>query len=171
MKTKTIIMNSRGYLCKMLWQSFAVLFLSFLLPSVAKADDMVLQVWQADGKVMSINLNEQPVTTYSDGQLIIKTTKTTFTFPLEQVVKYTYTDATGISTPSAMGSQFSADGESITFTGLKPNTPVYLYTVAGQLLKTVTATGQSKTVVSVSRFPVGVYVVKANGVTFKITKQ
>lgn len=139
--------------------------------SVAKADDMVLQVWQADGKVMSINLNEQPVTTYSDGQLIIKTTKTTVTFPLEQVVKYTYTDATGISTPSPMGSQFSADGESITFTGLKPNTPVYLYTVAGQLLKTVTATGQSKTVVSVSRFPVGVYVVKANGVTFKITKQ
>ena len=162
MKTKTIIMNSRGNLCKMLWQSFAVLLLSFLLPSVAKADDMVLQVWQADGKVMS---------TYSDGQLIIKTTKTTVTFPLEQVVKYTYTDATGISTPSAMGSQFSADGESITFTGLKPNTPVYLYTVAGQLLKTVTATGQSKTVVSVSRFPVGVYVVKANGVTFKITKQ
>ena len=106
-----------------------------------------------------------------DEQLIIKTTKTTVTFPLEQVVKYTYTDATGISTPSAMGSQFSADGESITFTGLKPNTPVYLYTVAGQLLKTVTATGQSKTVVSVSRFPVGVYVVKANGVTFKITKR
>ena len=171
MKTKTIIMNSRGNLCKMLWQSFAVLLLSFLLPTVAKADDMVLQVWQADGKVMSINLNEQPVTTYSDGQLIIKTTKTTVTFPLEQVVKYTYTDATGISTPSAMGSQFSADGESITFTGLKPNTPVYLYTVAGQLLKTVTATGQSKTVVSVSRFPVGVYVVKANGVTFKITKR
>ena len=171
MKTKTIIMNSRGNLCKMLWQSFAVLLLSFLLPSVAKADDMVLQVWQADGKVMSINLNEQPVTTYSDGQLIIKTTKTTVTFPLEQVVKYTYTDATGISTPSAMGSQFSADGESITFTGLKPNTPVYLYTVAGQLVKTVTATGQSKTVVSVSSFPVGVYVVIANGVTFKITKR
>ena len=171
MKTKTIIMNSRGNLCKMLWLPFSVLLLSFLLPSVAKADDMVLQVWQADGKVMSINLNEQPVTTYSDGQLIIKTTKTTVTFPLEQVVKYTYTDATGISTPSAMGSQFSADGESITFTGLKPNTPVYLYTVAGQLLKTVTSTGQSKTVVSVSRFPVGVYVVKANGVTFKITKQ
>ena len=148
-----------------------LLLLTIFVSQAAMADDLVLQVWQADGKVMSITLTEQPVTTYSDGQLIIKTTKTTVTFPLEQVVKYTYTDATGISTPSAMGSQFSADGESITFTGLKPNTPVYLYTVAGQLLKTVTATGQSKTVVSVSRFPVGVYVVKANGVTFKITKQ
>ena len=148
-----------------------LLLLTFFVSQAAMADDLVLQVWQADGKVMNINLNEQPVTTYSDGLLIITTTKTTVTFPLEQVVKYTYTDATGISSPEAVGSKVSADGESITFTGLKANTPVYLYTVAGQLVKTVTATGQSKTVVSVSGFPVGVYVVKANGVTFKITKR
>lgn len=148
-----------------------LLLLTFFVSQAAMADDLVLQVWQADGKVMNINLNEQPVTTYSDGQLIITTTKTTVTFPLEQVVKYTYTDATGISSPEAVGSKMSADGESITFTGLKANTPVYLYTVAGQLVSTVTATGQSKTTVSVSGFPVGVYVVKANGVTFKITKR
>jgi hypothetical protein len=147
------------------------MLLTFFVSQAAMADDLVLQVWQANGKVLNISLNEEPRTTYSDGQLIITTTKTTVTFPLEEVVKYTYTDATGISSPSAMGSEFSADGESITFTGLKPNTPVYLYTVAGQLVKTVTATGQSKTVVSVSKFPVGVYVVKANGVTFKITKR
>lgn len=148
-----------------------LLLLTFFVSQAAMADDLVLQVWQADGKVMNINLNEQPVTTYSDGQLIITTTKTTVTFPLEQVVKYTYTDATGISSPEAVGSKVSADGESITFTGLKANTPVYLYTVAGQLVNTVTATGQSKTTVSASGFPVGVYVVKANGVTFKITKR
>ena len=87
-----------------------LLLLTFFVSQAAMADDLVLQVWQADGKVMNINLNEQPVTTYSDGQLIITTTKTTVTFPLEQVVKYTYTDATGISSPSAMGSEFSADG-------------------------------------------------------------
>lgn len=172
MKTiKVLSMKSQCYLGKMLRLPLMALLFSVLLPTVAKADDLVLQVWQADGKVMNINLNEQPVTTYSDGQLIITTTKTTVTFPLEQVVKYTYADASGISSPSAMGSEFSADGESITFTGLKPNTLVYLYTVAGQLVSTVTATGQSKTTVSVSRFPVGVYVVKANGVTFKITKR
>lgn len=168
---KTKLVKSQGNLGKMLRLPLIALLLSVLLPNVAMADNLVLQVWQADGKVMNINLNEQPVTTYSDGQLIITTTKTTVTFPLEQVVKYTYTDATGISSPEAVGSKMSADGESIIFTGLKPNTPVYLYTVAGQLVNTVTATGQSKTTVSVSGFPVGVYVVKANGVTFKITKR
>lgn len=164
-------MKSRSNLGKSLRLPLLALLLSFLLPSISKADDMVLQVWQSDGKVLNINLNEEPVTTYADGKLIITTTKTTVTFPLEQVVKYTYTSATGISSPAAMSSVVSADGETVTFTGLKPGTVVSLYSVAGQLLTTVTATGQSKTTVSVSRFPVGVYVVKANGVTYKITKR
>ena len=170
-KIKTLQLNSQGLLGGKLRLTLFALLLSILFPTVAKADDLVLQVWQADGKVMNISLNEQPVTTYSDGQLIIRTTKTTVTFPLEQVVKYTYADASGISSPESVGSKMSADGETITFTGLKANTPVYLYTVAGQLVNTVIATGQSKTVVSVSKFPVGVYVVKANDMTFKITKR
>ena len=140
-KIMTLQSKSQGLLGGKLWQSLFALLLSILLPTVAKADDLVLQVWQADGKVMNISLNEEPVTTYSDGQLIIRTTKTTVTFPLEQVVKYTYADASGISSPEAVGSKMSADGESITFTGLKANTPVYLYTVAGQLVNTVVATG------------------------------
>ena len=67
--------------------------------------------------------------------------------------------------------QVSADGETITFTGLKPGTVVSLYTVAGQLVSTLTASCPTKTAVSVSQIPVGVYVVKANGVTYKITKR
>lgn len=168
---KTLLMKTQCNLDKMFRLPLFALLLSFVLPTVAQADNMVLQVWQSDGKVMNISLDEQPVTTYSDGQLIITTTKTTVTFPLEQVVKYIYADASGISSPNAVGSKMSADGETITFTGLKANTPVSLYTVAGQLVNTVTATGQSKTVVSVSKFPVGVYVVKANDMTFKITKR
>ena len=148
------------------------LLLTFLLPSAVKADDMVLRVWQADGKVMNIKLSEEPVTTYADGQLIITTTKTTVTFPLEQVVKYTYSDGTdGISSPATMSSEVSGDGETIVFKGLKPGTPVSLYTVAGQLVSTVTSAGPSKTSVSVSQLPVGVYVVKTNGITYKITKR
>ena len=57
----------------------------------------------------------------------------------------------------------------ILITGLKPGTAVSLYTVAGQLVSTVTASGPTKTAVSVSQLPVGMYVVKANGVTYKIT--
>ena len=56
----------------------------------AHADEAELQVWKSDGQVVSISLDEQPVTTYADGNLVIKTSKTTITYPLEEVKKYTY---------------------------------------------------------------------------------
>ena len=62
--------------------------LTFVLPCImAKADDQVLQIWQSDGNVMTIKLSEEPKTSYADGNLVIKTTKTSITFPLEKVVK------------------------------------------------------------------------------------
>lgn len=139
--------------------------------TMAKADDMVLQIWQSDGQVVSINLNEEPKTTYVDGKLVITTTKTTITYPLEKVKRYTYVSAEGISTPKTMKAVFSDDGETLTFTGLKPNTTLYLYNVAGQLLRKIDSAQRTKATVSVSGLPVGVYVVKANDVTYKITKR
>ena len=66
----------------------------FLIISVfsltAQADDSKLLVWQADGKVVTFSLDEEPVTTFSDGNLVITTTSKTVTYPLEQVRKYTY---------------------------------------------------------------------------------
>jgi type II secretory pathway pseudopilin PulG len=55
-----------------------------------KVIEAKLQVWQADGKVVTYALDEEPVTTYVDGNLVIKTSKTTITYPLEDVRKFTY---------------------------------------------------------------------------------
>lgn len=56
----------------------------------AHAEEAKLLVWQADGQVVTFDLDEEPVTTYSDGNLVITTTSKTVTYPLEQVRKYTY---------------------------------------------------------------------------------
>jgi len=133
---------------------------------------MALKIWQSDGQVMTISLDDEPKTSYSDGNLIIKTNKTTVTFPLEKVLKYTYvTDPTGISSPQTVSSKLSSDGQTLTFTGLRANTQIALFNMAGQLLRTINSGDQSKTVVSLSNLPVGVYVVKVNGVTFKMMKR
>ena len=143
-----------------------------LCSSAIKADDMVLQVWLADGQTMSINLSEEPRTTYSDGNLVIMTTKTTVTFPLEKVKKFTYRDASnGINQPNVVKAAFSADGETLSFSDLKSGTTILLYNVAGQLLRSVTPDSGNRAVVSVSQLPTGVYVVKMNDATYKITKR
>ena len=68
-----------------------VLFLIIAVFSLTtQADDSKLLVWQADGKVVAFSLDEEPVTTYSNGNLVITTTSKTVTYPLEQVRKYTY---------------------------------------------------------------------------------
>lgn len=149
-----------------------LLLLTVLLAAtVAKADDMVLQVLLSDGQVVSINLNEEPRTTYQDGNLVITSTKNTVTYPLERVRRFTYVTATGIESPKIVGASFSSDGETLTFNGLNPNTKIYLYNVAGQLLKTIDSGDQEQVVITASHMPFGVYVVKVNGGTFKITKR
>jgi hypothetical protein len=68
-----------------------VLFLIIAVFSLTtQADDSKLLVWQADGKIVAFSLDEEPVTTYSEGNLVITTTSKTITYPLEQVRKYTY---------------------------------------------------------------------------------
>ena len=93
-------------------------------------------------------------------------------FPLESVRRYTYSNGlTGLDTPNAAKATFSNNGETLTFTGLRPNTEVTLYNVAGQLLRRVVADGSSHLTISVSDLAMGVYVVKADHVTYKITKR
>lgn len=139
--------------------------------TMALADDIVLQIWQTDGQVMSINLADEPKTTYTDGNLVITTTKTTITYPLEEVKKYTYMSTNGITQPEGLTARFSQDGESITFSGLERDTEISVYSTAGQIVQKVKANGKDKTTVSVSDLPTGVYVVKVNAITYKITKQ
>ena len=140
--------------------------------SSAKADDKILQVLLSDGQVVSINLNEEPRTTYQDGNLVITTTNNSVTYPLERVRRFTYlSNNTGIDAPNTLGATFSNDGETLTFTGLKPHSKITLYNVAGQLLKTLDNGDSNKIVISASQLPFGVYVVKVNGGTYKIMKR
>ncbi len=57
---------------------------------VTVPDVDVLKIWMADGEVVSLALDEEPKTSYADGKLVIKTTAKTFTYPLENVRKFTY---------------------------------------------------------------------------------
>lgn len=153
---------------KQLLLLLAVLFAA----SSAKADDWVLQVLLSDGQVVFINLNEEPRTTYQNGNLVITTKNNSITYPLEKVKRFTYVTSNDvIDAIKAVDATFSNDGETITFTSLKPHTKIYLYNVAGQLLKTLDSGDSNKIVISASQYPSGVYVVKVNGGTYKISKR
>lgn len=138
----------------------------------AHAANRALKVWQADGQVLVINLSDEPRTTYSNGNLMITSKQSSVTLPLERVRRYTYVDvANGIDELKDVRAAISKNGETLTLTGLKSGTEVMLYNTAGQLLRHLTADGQSSLIVSVATLPTGVYVVKVKDVTYKITKR
>ena len=147
------------------------LIILFVFAHSVMADDMLLQIWQSDGNVVNIDLSEEPVTRYADGNLIITTTKTTISYPLEKVAKYTYISADGIESVNGMRSKFSQDGETLIFSGLAQGTEISVYASSGQMIRKTKAGHQAKTTVSVSSLPPGVYMVKVNSITYKITKR
>ena len=148
-----------------------LLLLVFSTVSVTYADDWILQIWQNDGNVMNINLNDEPVTTYSEGNLLIRTKNSSITYPLEKVKKYTFVSSSDIQEINGMDASFSQDGETLIFRNLKENTNIEIFTVSGQVVKKINNGKHSKATVSVSNLPIGVYVIKANDLTFKITKR
>lgn len=166
-------MKQYSHLCNRRLVSSLLFVYAMLCPAVLMAEDgnQVLQIWQTDGQVVTLDLKDEPRTTYNNGSLVITTKKSTVTYPLEKVRKYTYASvADGITSPT-MKASFSKDGETLTFTGLKPQASVVLYTASGQQLRKKVAAQNGRAVISVSGLPVGVYVVKANDVTYKMTKR
>ena len=96
----------------------------------------VLKVWQADDQVTTISLDDEPCTTYSDGNLIITSSKETLTFPLEMVRRYTYeTVANGTRDANPTRAIISKGVEKLTQIGLKPQA-VNPYNVASRQQRT-----------------------------------
>ena len=150
-----------------------LLFLTLLVvANIVKADDKLLRVLFSDGRVYSISLKHNPRTFYKDGNLVIQTDKDAVSYPLENIKRFTYDSVfTGIDSPEEIGVTFSSDGETLTFTGLRPNTPIPLYNVAGMLLHIFYSGSGNESVISTSKLPVGVYVVKVYGGTYKLMKR
>ena len=134
--------------------------------------EKALKISLSDGQVVAIRLDEEPRTTYQDGNLVITTDNYSISYPLERVKRFTYVNINDvIDGLKTMKAAFSNDGETLTFSRLKPHTKIALYNIAGQLLKTFDNTESNEIVVSVSHFPTGVYIVKVNGGTYKIMKR
>lgn len=148
------------------------ILLTFILPLKGGASEAwSLQIWQKDGNVQSISFTDEPVTTFSDGNLVVTTITTTITMPLEQVSKYTFiTDTDGIADIKTENVTISQDGESITFDNLKPGTEITIHNASGMLIQQQKVE-QGTTTVSVAHLQTGVYIVKANGITYKIMKR
>lgn len=131
-------------------------------------------VWQRSGEKVYFDLTEEPETTFENGKLVIKTTKATVYYLLENVLRYTFE---GVSTaidelklkPGEV--RFLQGKDYMSFEGLGEGTPLELYSIDGKKLSTMHASGGQRTILSLASQPVGTYIVKVGDATFKFLKR
>ena len=152
-----------------------LLLMALVLPMVASADDETqrLVVWHKNGEKTYFELNEMPETTFEGGLLVIRSSKTTVSYQMENILRYTYE---GVSTsitdlqPSERAVIIAKDGDGVTFRNLPGSSAVSVYSTNGVLLEQRTAIEGQPLTVSVAQRPAGVYVVKAGKETIKLMK-
>ena len=150
-----------------------LLFIGSMM-AFAQADSQRLVVWQKSGEKVYFDLAEEPETTFENGQLVIKTSKTTAYYLLENVLRYTYEGAmTAIEGPKLRPGEvrFQQGSDQMVFDGLPDGTTLEVYSLDGKKLFTKQALGGQRTVLSLASHPAGTYVVKVGDATYKFLKR
>ena len=131
------------------------------------ADSQRLVVWQKSGQKVYFDLTEEPETTFEDGNLVIRTSRTTVSYTYEGG---TITDVGDVKMlPGEV--RFLQNAEQMAFDGLQDGTILEVYTLDGVKIKTVKAQGGQRTVVSLADQAAGTYIVKAGEATYKFMKR
>ena len=134
-----------------------------------------LNVHMMNGQVVAFLLDDEPVTKFEPGKLIIQTSgDAPIMYLIENVRKYTYEGIpTGIDVPVvAPGTiQVRQNNEMMVIDGLPDKANVAVYNVDGKLLFTQQATGGQSTSIVMSAYPAGNYIINAGGASFKFVKQ
>ena len=134
-----------------------------------------LNVHMMDGQVVTFLLDQEPVTTFEPGKLIIQTSgDAPIMYLLENVRKYTYEGLPeGIDAPVvAPGTIMVRQGKDmVAIDGLPDKANVAIYAADGKLLVSRQAVGGQTTVLPMTAFPAGNYIINAGGASFKFVKQ
>jgi len=157
---------------KSLFRNVFCLLLLFLGSDALCAQSQQLVVWLKNGEKIHYDLEERPKTTFSDANIVITTNTLETNYPLEQVLRYTYENvSTDIRILPDNQIRISQNNNVLTLENLKSNTSVQLFSIDGKLLETHKASSDAPISISLKAYPLGVYIIKANGVTYKMMKK
>ena len=134
-----------------------------------------LNVHMMDGQVVTFLLDDEPVTKFEPGKLILQTSgDAPVMYLIENVRKYTYEGLPeGINAPVVAPGTIliRQNNEMMLIDGLPDKANVAVYNVDGKLLFTQQATGGQSTSIVMSAYPAGNYIINAGGASFKFVKQ
>ena len=152
------------------------LLLTFAVSAMWAQSDATqrLVVWLKGDKKVYHDLSDEPETTFSEGMLWLKTDKVSVSYPLTDVLRYTFEGVmTAIESPTIRPGEmrFRQSKDAMAFEGLPNGTLLEVYSLDGKKLSTVKAQDGQQTIISLANHPSGIYIVKMGDASFKFVKQ
>jgi len=148
-----------------------------LLAAVAAAplfSQNTLTIHQKDGQQFSFGFEDKPVVSFTDTDLIVKTTKTELTYALSSVSKFTFDDiedAVISIKGDAAKAVITLDSYTVSITGAKADITVRLTSSDGKLLQSYKTTQDGSLTFSIAELPQGTYIISSESLTCKILKK
>ena len=138
------------------------------------ADNLnTLVVKMKNGAETAFFLKDKPNVTFEGTNLKVVSEKTTTSFALADVLRFTYVkrDPSGIDQQVIDPTEISYEGGVLVISQIKAGASVGVYALDGKLVRQLKAQRAGTYRLSLSELPTGLYLVKADNVTYKITKQ
>ena len=159
---------------KLTWILTLLAFL-LLIPQESKAVDEVetLIIQMKNGSENTFFLKDKPKVTFEGVNLKVSATTGDVSFALADVQRFTYAkkSTTGISEQVENPTGVAFEGDVLVISQLKANATANIYALDGKLIRQLKPQRSGTFRISLSELPSGLYLVKADNVTYKITKR
>lgn len=154
-------------------------FTVFLLSVASHAGERsVLSVLMKDGANICFYLNELPLITFVDEDVMIVSDTEVATIPRTLVERFEFLDAMPTSIEDVemtddktTVSHVELSDNGVSINGLKTDSQVRLYTLSGKQLASATASIDGCAYLSLQSLPTGIYLITYNQTTFKFLKR
>lgn len=154
-----------------------VILTIWALPSTTQAaDKQNTLIVLTKGNVQHLFvLADKPTVTFEGDQLKVTCEKASASasFNIVDIIRFTYEnkDASGIDELTVGPAKVSMEEGTLVISQLKANAIVNIYALDGKLVHQLKAQRAGTYRLSLSSLPIGVYLVKADNITYKITKR
>ena len=127
-----------------------------------------VEIQEFNGNITSVDLSDNLTTEFSDGMVRFVDGDLMFEFDRESVKSFNFGEvSTGIQNADAEGNAPSIEQGKMSFSNLPVGSRVMVVSLSGNVVRDIKAEGSYS--ISLNTLPEGVYVVKVNGVSYKIT--
>ncbi len=154
---------------------FFLLIMLSAVTSVLRASDLLstLIVQTKNGSETAFFLKDKPQVKFEGANLKVTSSAGDVTFALSDVLRFTYAkkDPTGINETIDEKAGIKVQDDVLVISQLKAGSIVDVYSLDGKLVRQLNAHRSGTYRLSLTELPQGLYLVKADNVTYKIMKR